>query len=204
MKKLIYFTLLTFFFNCAIAQRPVMIDNKFDEGEWTDAKKIPLNDAYDLLYKQDKHYYYLAVKRIDEQPIYVDILLSVDDKTYNIHASQQLGERFLPDTTWTDREPAVRWGIRKGWTASVAIVDRAKVRKLRTEKVDPSAAYMQSLQAYDGYEFQFSKKDWPLDKAKIRVEIKHMFLAKDFKDIIFPANSEQKVLTNWHQMNWKE
>ena len=184
-------------FGC-VSVRPVLIDNNIDlKKEWADAKSTQIGDGYSILVKQDKFYYYVAINRIDDNPIYVDFYLHLNNKTYNIHASQQIGERLLEDTTWTDRKPEMKWGVRNGWTASVAIVDRIKLSQLRKDKVEIIQAYMQSILPYDGYEFQFLKESWNLKEAKIRIEIKHMYNSDEFKEVIYPLKSEKKSINTW-------
>jgi len=68
-----------------------------------------------------------------------------NDTLLNIHASQQLGERILTGSEWTDEEPPFNWGYINNWTANTIRMDRKKKIFL----------------PYTALEFQFnSTKDW--------------------------------------------
>lgn len=181
--------------------RPVLTDGKITADEWQDAQKIALDDLNTMYLKSDQFYYYIALKSGMEKPIYYDLFFEISGKLVNVHASSQLGDRVLPDTSWTDREPKTRWGFNQGWVANTIKFDREKFRQLRAEGVEGDL-FQQTLVPYDGMEFQFSKEAWQLESALMRVEVRGMTAREDFKEGIFPASSKRKDTTHWHQLSW--
>ncbi len=194
--------LFVMLFGCQESQvRPILTDGKISAEEWQDAQKIVLDDRNDMYLKSDQFYYYIALKSSMEKPIYYDMFFEISGELVNVHASSQLGDRVLPDTSWTDQEPKTRWGFNQGWVANTVKFDREKLRQLRAEGVEGDL-FQQTLLPYDGMEFQFSKEAWQLENALVRVEVRGMTSREDFKEGIFPADSKRKDTANWHQLSW--
>lgn len=181
--------------------RPVLIDGQISADEWQDAQKIALDDRNEMYLKSDQFYYYIALKSSMEKPIYYDLFFEISGKLVNVHASSQLGDRVLPDTSWSDREPKTRWGFNQGWIANTVKFDREKLRQLRAEGVEGDL-FQQTLLPYDGMEFQFSKEEWQLGNALVRVEVRGMTSREDFKEGIFPENSQRKDTAQWYRLSW--
>ena len=181
--------------------RPVMIDGQISTTEWADAHVVTLDSLNSIYSKSDEYYYYVAVKSKLTKPLYVDVFIQKASGLLNIHASSQLGARSLPDSTWTDTEPPTLWGYTVGWTANTVRFDRKKMQLARDSmpEVNP---YSSSYIAYDGMEFQFSKKHFDLNNALWRIEIRNMIGPEGFQPVIFPVNSTRKQTINWTTLNF--
>ncbi len=174
---------------------PIMIDGQFAPHEWTDATSIAIDGANTLFAKQDSHYFYLAVKSQLPKPLYIDLFVERGEMLTNIHASSQLGHRTLPANGWDDYTPETRWGYHDGWLSNTVLFDRKKAAELRKSNPDVDI-YAETFIPYEGMEFQFYKRKWALDGAKIRIEIRSM-LADGFETVAFPANTSRDKSDNW-------
>lgn len=183
-----------------------MVNHKIGEIEWGDAKKVIISPSYDMYYKNDDNYYYLAFKGKDTKPFsfYVDLYLSSNDKLENIHASHQMGYRDLTGVEWSDewskREPKLTWGYQPGWIANTVSTNRDKMALLRKDKTEGNL-YLMAINPYDGYEFQFSKQQWDLKNMKMRVAIRDLYV-EDAPRTYYPQNSDKTDAENWLKLNW--
>lgn len=178
-----------------------MVDGQIGIDEWKDAKNIAIDVANSLLMKEDQQYYYLAVKSNLTKPLYVDLFFQIRDSLINVHASSQSGQRYLPDTNWTDSEPVTNWGYNKGWVANDVKFDSKKIENLRAAGYKGDI-YTQSFIPYNGMEFQFDKHLWNLEKCLLRVEIRNMTESVSFKTVAFPLDSERKNISKWYLLKW--
>ncbi len=178
-----------------------LINGQITEDEWANANTISIEDKYTLHLQQDSHYYYLAIENLTEEPFYTDMFVAFQDSVYNIHSSSQLGERFLRGTEWTDTEPTTHWGYINNWTSNTVLFDRAKLQQLRQEAYEGNL-FMATVLPYDGFEFQFEKKKWPLENSKLRIEMRNMVGIEDFEETIYPANSERTEKEKWHTLQF--
>lgn len=204
MHKLGYFLLLSLLlFSCQNDQsvRAVLLDGQIGSEEWADAKTVSIDDQSSLFLKEDAHYYYLAIRSNLEKPLYADLFFQLPDQLFNIHASSQLGQRTLEGSDWTDTEPVTNWGETNGWYANEVRFDRAKMRKLKEEGFEDNE-YAVGYFPYDGLEFQFEKRNWPLTQALLRLEIRNMVGAEGFEHVVFPPDTERKTTTNWHKLSF--
>ncbi|WP_370088635.1 hypothetical protein [Ekhidna sp.] len=178
-----------------------MADGKIEENEWIGSKQIMIDPQNSIYYKSDNFYYYLAINSQLPKPFYVDLFIEENGVIKNIHASSQLGDRVLIDTTWTDYEPATQWGYNEGWTANAVKFDRRKMTEIRQN--DPEAnPYSASYIPYDGFELQFSKRQFRLEESKLRIEIRNMIGPEGFETVVFPASSSRKDTKHWHQIDF--
>ncbi len=208
MKNLNLLTLLLFLFNSCTGQKTAsnnqmtpMINGVIETNEWNNASNIPIQDKFEILLKQDEHYYYMAVKNKTALPFYVDLFLLINDSLFNIHSSSQIGERKLSGIDWNDEIPISNWGYVNDWIANTVLFDRRKFKKLREEKYEGNIS-LQTVIPYDGFEFQFSKKTWALNKSKFRIEMRNMVGIEDYEETIFPENSDRKNHDNWHDLKF--
>jgi len=86
----------------------------------------------------------------------------------NIHASQQLGERILTGTEWTDQDPPFNWGYISGWTANT--IQRDKKNKI--------------FLPYTALEFQISKKKLINDYIKLGLQSRDMNWEKEIINVL--------------------
>lgn len=166
----------------------ILIDGQIRRDEWAGANKTTIKPGIDLYSLHNKHYVYLSVQYDTTmyKNYYCDLYFDLgNDTLLNIHASQQLGERLLKGTNWTDSEPAIKWGDINSWTAN-------EVKYDREHKV-----YL----PYTALEFQISKKKLPEEKLKISLQ------SKDFnweKDIInFPEGTDFKANQKWFTLHYE-
>jgi len=107
----------------------ILIDGQIERREWAGANKTSIKPGVDLYTLQDDHYLYLSVQYDTTlyANYYGDLYFDLgNDTLLNIHASQQLGERILTGSEWTDREPPFNWGYINSWTANTIHKDRKK------------------------------------------------------------------------------
>jgi len=178
---------------------PIMIDGKIEKQEWSDSKSVTFSDNYKMFIKEDDRFYYIAIESIQKIPFYVDMFVATNSNLYNIHASSQLGQRKLTGNKWDDRNPKTNWGYKSGWVANTVLFDRSKRKKLKEEGFKGNIG-LEIVIPYDGFEFQFSKDKWNLNKSSFRIELRNMVGIVDFKEIVFPANSTRHDSSNWFKL----
>lgn len=163
---------------------PILIDGMFSKDEWQDARTVKVNDSVTLLFKQFKGHVFIGVKTDTPYPAYVDMFLQTENnELYNLHASMQIGERRLTGDSWTDREPAWRWGNHVGWIANESKYDQTKDRSLPDkEKVFP----------FEGREFQLLRSRFAGKIWKLRVEVRG-----STEDVVYPVNSQRTETASW-------
>lgn len=96
----------------------VLLDGKFSENEWLEARVIMVNDSLMLYLKQDSEYLYWCLRNKSLTPSLpgVDFYLSHPGGSINLHASAKLGERQLSNGTYGDW----RWWNNSDWAANVS------------------------------------------------------------------------------------
>jgi hypothetical protein len=163
---------------------PILIDGNFGQDEWRGAVVVKATDAIILYFKQFKGHVFIGVKTDTSYPAYVDMfLLARSNELYDLHASMQIGERLLTGNSWTDREPAWRWGNHVGWIANEAKWDSTKDRSLPDkEKMFP----------FEGREFQLLRSRFSGEEWRLRVEVRG-----STEDIVFPSKSERTNTSGW-------
>jgi len=160
----------------------ILIDGQVERGEWTGANKTSIKPGVDLYTLQDEHYLYFSVQydTLLYANYYCDLYFNLgNDTLLNIHASQQLGERILTGTTWTDEEPPFNWGYINNWTANT-------VRYNRNDKV-----YL----PYTALEFQISKKKLIHDHIKLALQSRDMNWEKEIINV--PETGDLKSTKDW-------
>jgi len=178
-----------------------LIDGKINQEEWSNSKVINFQDKYELLFKQDEQYYYLAIKNKTETPFYIDLFFLIDESLFNIHSSSQLGERKLVGTEWDDSIPITNWGYINGWSSNSVLFDRRKFKRLKEEGFEGNL-HLETVVPYDGFEFQFAKSIWDLDSSKMRIEMRDMFGLKGFEETIYPKESDRHAFADWHVVDF--
>ena len=195
-------TLVLVLFGCDFKNRgPVgtmmpLINGDIDDEEWSRARRTNIQSKFELYCKQDDHYFFVGIRNRTESPFYVDLFVSMKDSLYNIHASSQLGERILKGENWDDSTPITNWGYTNHWSANTVLFDRIKFKKLREEGFEGNVS-LDAVIPYDRFEFQFAKKYWPFEGARVRIEMRNMVGLKDYEETIFPRDSERKDDSGW-------
>jgi hypothetical protein len=203
MKILIAFVVAFCIWSCSPENRtPIMADGIVDQNEWLDAKLILIDSSNTIYAKSDDRYYYLAIKSQLQKPFYIDLFIEESGSIKNIHASSQLGDRVLTDSSWSDYEPQTKWGYNIGWIANTVKFDREKMRNIEKENPEMNP-YAVAFIPYDAIEFQFSKKHFNLDEVKFRIEIRNMIGPDGFETVVFPQNSKRKHVKNWTNIDFR-
>ena len=179
----------------------IMVDGFIGKEEWRESKEVFIDSENKILLKEDDTYLYLAIKSKKTKPLYIDMFVSLENSIVNFHASSQLGDRILTDTSWTDAEPETRWGYNKDWVANTVKFDRAKMKELR-EKNFEGSLMEEACMSYDGMEFQFNKASWPINNKKFRIEIRNMVGPDGFETISYPVGSLRKMPIDWKILQW--
>lgn len=160
----------------------ILIDGQIQRNEWKGANKTIIREGVDLFTIQDDHFVYLSIQydTTEYQNYYCDLYIDLGtDTLLNIHASQQLGERKLAGTDWTDSEPPFAWGYVDQWTANQIKFDRSKKQFI----------------PYSAMEFQISKSRLPKDKLKIAFQSRDINWEQDI--VNWPENSDFKSTIDW-------
>lgn len=169
---------------------PVLIDGQFSPGEWEGASEITISDAVTLLLQQRAGHVFLGIKTPPTVPRYIDLFVHVDDALYNLHASAQVGERLLADTTWSDAEPPWRWGNHVDWIANEVKADPTVPR---------DEPWTDRLFPYEGFEFQLRRARFVGPTWQVRIEVRDFMGTTS--DIIFPSASQRKDTTHWLRLH---
>jgi hypothetical protein len=166
--------------------KPVLIDGKFSEQEWTDARMLLIQDSIKLYFKQSKEYVYIGIQPTAKEYSsgWVDLFLADEAKgIYNLHASRKLGERRLTGEQWGGWD---QWWTNEGsWRANysrpddVRENDRWRVVQLKDE----------------GWEFQISKWRFSSSQWKIMFDISLMF--QETANVKYPAAVVDTKPDNW-------
>ena len=169
----------------------VRIDGLFNAEEWDKSKNIYLTSNNSVQLIQDEDYLFIGIKNNEDVGRYIDLFMDNDSiGTINLHASMQLGERQLSDN-WNDSIPTWNWGNNSNWTANTVVVVN------ESENI----SFLESIEPYQGFEFQISKKKIKSKKVRIRLEIKD-FMGQE-TDLIFPLNSEHLKPEDWALLELK-
>lgn len=173
------------------SEAPVLIDGKFPVAEWRNCFVISIEDSVKLYLKQYKGHVFIGVRVERATPSYVDLLLfTPDEQLYNLHASMKIGERLLKGNSWTDSQPAWRWGNNIDWIANEAKIDPTK---------DTDLPFTEKFYPYEGYEFQLCRSRFDGKKWHIRIVVQDF--AEQLPDITFPNNSKKTDTSQWAILN---
>jgi len=169
----------------SISKIKIRIDGFFNVEEWDKSKIIDITSNNSLYLIQDDDYLFLGIKNNEDVGRYIDLYLDNDSiGTINLHASMQLGERQLYGN-WNDTIPGWNWGNNLKWTANIVEVVN------ETDQI----TFLESVENYEGFEFQISKNKIRSKKVRIRFEIKDF--VGQASEIVFPLNSVRMKTEDW-------
>lgn len=169
-----------------LSGEPLLIDGRFGEREWRGAATLAINDSTMLVAMQRDGHVYLGVRFLTPNRSYIDLFLQNNETLYNLHASAQIGERLLRDTTWTDSEPAWAWGNHVDWIAN----------EVKTNPTMPrSDPWTERIFPYEGFEFQLRRSRFNAGTWLVRVEVRD-FMGES-PDLVFPGSSTRKNIARW-------
>lgn len=160
-------------------QQTVLVDNRFEPGEWSDAAKFEVPGHARVYVKQDRGIVALAIEWLKDKTGSVDLYLSPEGgELYNLHASAKLGERTLKGAQWPDEWT---WWNNEGWVASVGRVDDWSKRTFVDEPVR---------------EFQIRRSRFPGKRWKVMFEL--MNPAKpQWTTVAYPAGAKNTSTEGW-------
>jgi len=155
--------------------KPIMIDGFFSENEWEDAKVITIDNHLKLLFKQTREFVYIGIQPQNAgfNGGWVDLYISDEEnRTFDLHASQKLGERKLNNGQWEAWEKW--WTNGDKWSANFMRIDDKKVNGItsETQLVD------------NGWEYQIRKNQFSGNIWKIQFDIS--VVLNEFKKIKYP------------------
>jgi len=166
--------------------KPVMVDGKFSEQEWADAKTIAISEEVKLYFKQSEEYIYLGIEPPSKEYKggWVDLYISGNDgEILNLHASRKLGERKLINGEWKKWS---KWWTNEGsWRANYN----------RPNDIDENGESKVVYLKDKGWEYQIRKSKFKKNQWKIMFDIS--LVLKGFKSIKYPANTENIKSDNW-------
>lgn len=188
-KRLFFTCWLCVLFATAKTQPPsITPDGRFQEPAWQSARVLLTTDSIELRLLQSGGNIVLGIMLKGSLARYADVYIKSGAKLYNLHASFQAGERLLPDTGFTDDNPAWKWGNNKDWQANTVAY-----RPNANDKVPLRA----QLLPYEGYEFIISKEKLSKGKYLLRIEVKGF--EEGVPPVTYPIGSER-----YRQKTWKE
>lgn len=164
--------------------KPVMVDGKIAQGEWTDAKSVDLGKTARLHVKHSGDYVWLAVEFLECDNGTLDLYLGTPDGAiYDLHSSAKIGERTLAEGKWPD----FTWWNNNGWVSNFSRVDSWKPLTLLPEKV----------REYQISRARFQGKEW-------RVLLELMTAAKpQWQTHKFPADAENMTTKDWMTLRFE-
>lgn len=167
----------------------ILIDGLIEKGEWKGASKTFIKKDIVMYMLQDDEYLYASIQYDTStyKNFYCDLFIELGkDSLLNLHASQQLGERILTGTEWTDREPAFQWGYTKQWTANQIKFDRSKKQYI----------------PFKAIEFQIAKTKLPKRRSlKVALQTRDMDWEQDL--ISWPNADMTANSMSWKTYYWR-
>lgn len=158
--------------------KPVMVDGKIAQGEWTDAKSVDLGKTARLYAKHSRNFVWFAVEFLESDNGTLDLFLGTPDGAiYDLHSSAKLGERTPVEGNWPD----FTWWNNNGWVSNFSRVDSWKPLTLLPENVR---------------EYQISRARFPGKEWKVMLEL--MTPAKpQWQTHKFPVGAENTATKGW-------
>jgi len=145
---------------------PVLLDGLFSPGEWDDAWQKDLGSGVTLYLKKTGGYVFIGVRYSPFKGSVADLFISPDGRAiHHLHASAQIGERQVQETSGRGENPEFVWGDTSDWYANEIRWNQRLMDQLMKEGRSRYEAQTKSLYRYDGFEFQiraskFSSKSW--------------------------------------------
>ena len=157
------------------SKSPVLLDGKFSENEWQEARMVIVNDSLMLYIKQDAEYLYWCLRNKNKNPslIGVDFYLSHQAGLINLHASAKLGERTFNNGTYGEWF----WWNNRDWTANVARFNSFEGQRFLKDEAK---------------EFQLRKSRFALPSLRMMFQ-----LEQPAKPPAFPLGSEPEDTQKW-------
>lgn len=169
--------------------KPIMVDGKFSDKEWSDSKNIITQDSTKLFFKQSKDYVFIGVQPI--QKIYrgsaIDLYITAGtDKVYNLHASRKLGERQLESGQWKEWDRWDKWWTNDGsWSANYG----------RPDDIKEDGKTKVILLEDEGWEYQIRRDKFRADQWKILFDL--FLMQEKLNNIKYPASGVTTKADNW-------
>lgn len=166
--------------------KTIMVDGKFSEQEWSDAKTMTISEKIKLYFKQSEEYVFIGI----EPPLegynggWVDLYIEgTDDEILNLHASRKLGERKLSNGQWQEWQ---KWWTNEGsWRANY----------IRPDDIEENGEKKVIQLKDEGWEYQIKKSRFKNNQWKLMFDIS--IVLKGFKNIKYPTDSENTKSNKW-------
>ncbi len=175
---------------------PVLLDGLFSPGEWDDAWQRDLGSGVRLYLKKSGGHVYIGVRYSPFKGSVADLFISPDGRAiFHLHASAQIGERQVQETSGSWDNPEFVWGDTSDWYANEIRWNQKRMDQLIKEGLGQNEAQAMSFYRYDGFEFQiraskFSSKSWLFRvEAPIPPDWEH--------PIVFPAGTMMTKTNGW-------
>lgn len=170
----------------------IIHDGKLTPEEWDGAAMLEFGPAFTTHWKQTKDDLFIGIRFKLAYAPFVDLYISPDEKrTYNLHASMQLGERELTHVEqWTDRTPPTHWGVTHRWMANAISVDKSAPR---------DASFKRRAVPYEGFEFRIGKSKFAGETWRLRIELRDM--EKSAIPMAIPFGSKRYTPTTWLEVD---
>lgn len=103
----------------------VLLDTRCEPAEWSDAARVAVSPAVDLLLKQDAESVYLCLRLPEGSYGTLDLYLqpAPDEAPWDLHVSAQVGERQREAAGW----PEWQFGNHRGWFSPAVPLRGAEV-----------------------------------------------------------------------------
>lgn len=201
MRKLFFVGLFTFFTAISNGQirlsgslpvAKIKVDGNFSDTGWIEAHRSIISDSVELFMTSDTAFIYIGIRCKGKSAMYTDMYIDDGINLFNFHASFQIGERLLTDTSWNDQKPEWQFGNQRGWIASYV--------RLKDKQFNDKLSVKEQVQPYEGYEFKIRKRKFSASSVKLMIEI------KGFEEgpvmVAIPQKTVRKNTSQWLQFKW--
>ena len=175
---------------------PVLLDGLFSDGEWNDALQKDLGSGIRLYLKKSGGHVFIGVRFSPFKGSIADLFISPDGRTItHLHASAQVGERRVQETSGEWDNPEFIWGDTSEWQANEIRWNQQRMDQLIKEGQTRDSAQFASMYRYDGFEFQIKASKFKSNTWLLRVAAP---VPPDWNHpIVYPAGTSMAKTEGW-------
>lgn len=163
----------------------VLLDTRCEHAEWSDAARVVVSPAVDLLLKQDSESVFLCLTLPEGSYGTLDLYLqtAAGEAPWNLHVSAQVGERQRGAAGW----PEWQFGNHRGWFSPAVPLRGAEVVEGRARLTFTSVA---------GREVQLERSRFGSGPWRVMLELRSLGPAHD-GSAVYPPGAAVDQATTW-------
>jgi hypothetical protein len=175
---------------------PVLLDGVFSPGEWDGAWTRDLGSGVQLSIMKMKGHVFIGIRFSPFRGNIADLFISPDGRTVTqLHASAQIGERKVLDSSGPWDNPEFVWGDTSGWYANEIRWNQQNMDRLLKEGRKEGDAQGASFYRYDGFEFQIKAEKFNSRTWAFRIAVP---IPPDWdRPIVYPAGTGMTKTEGW-------